>query len=119
MTVERISRLVARTMSQFDELVPLTLEEERSGMKKIEKSLMSNLDEIREEISIVAMRFGNRSPLIDKMMELLSALKAALVKDSEFPLSDTKKTEIQEAADRAGAPAALFLVAAKQVLDEY
>jgi len=116
--IERISRLVGRTVTQFDDLVSLILEEDRSGIQKAETNLIDKIESIREEISVVAIRFGNDSSLVDRMMELLGAFKPALVHESEFPLSEERKAEIGEAADQAGVPAAQFLVTAKQVLDD-
>lgn len=116
-TVERITRLVARSVIKFEGLMGILLKEKTSDDE--DGDLGPYLAEIREETAVVAVRFGNKSPLVAKMSALLLAMQTALPDHSDLPLDEQKKAEVQARAAKVNDASASYLVEAKKALDQY
>jgi len=78
---------------------------------------------MREEIGIVAVRFGNKSKLVGKMSDLLGALRTAMpllagVVGDEKKIKEQEE-EIQRAQKQLRTAVAKFLVEARKAIEEY
>jgi hypothetical protein len=69
-------------------------------------------------VNVVAIRFGNQSPIVSKMIEVLGALKAA-IPDEDSPLSKESKEEMGAGMNRLHQVNASFLTESKKALEDY
>lgn len=118
--VEEITRLVARNSAHFDELKRTVL---RGGKVAREQSdlMDEQVDQMREETSVVAVRFGGQSPLVDSMVEVLTALikgDKALQK-AETDDGPEAKEELRQASDELAGAAGAFVNVARKALETY
>lgn len=121
-TVEQITRLVTRTAAQFDGLKSSLLRDGTADPEQFEK-FSKQVNEMREEIGIVAVRFGNKSKLVGKMSDLLGALRTAMpllagVVGDEKKIKEQEE-EIQRAQKQLRTAVAKFLVEARKAIEEY
>jgi hypothetical protein len=117
-SVEQITRVIARNEVQAGELVNTLL---LGGEVKSEvlDETDRQLNELREEIGLLAIRFGRESPIAKKMVDILKALQALLGCAANMPLDDEQKKELAARRKEMNDAGAAFLVAAKETLDSY
>ncbi|HKO37152.1 MAG TPA: hypothetical protein VJU14_02150 [Solirubrobacterales bacterium] len=115
-SIEKTSRLIAQTMSSLSDL----LREVFAGSEKEEHhKLGANLDQIREETNVIALRFGVGSPVVSRILEVVEAAAKSLPDSHELPLSDERKKELKAAREKVGEANAAFLREAEQALRAY
>lgn len=117
-TVEEISRLVSQHVVCVYDYFQVRIK----GIepKKEEFQVLNRqVDQLREEISIVAIRFGNKSPLVTKLIELLEGVSAQLPTAEEANADDGKKKELKEFLLDLNRLQAAFVIEAKKALDNY
>jgi hypothetical protein len=118
--VERITRLVARTSANFDE-IKRALTFEGSAAQEHFDHLEGQVEQIREEISVVAIRFGGQSALVSSMIQVLTVLlegwqqidKAKDVEELEW------KERLQKASEELGDAVGAFVNEARIALETY
>lgn len=118
-TVEEITRLVARTSANFDEIKrELTSEEDVD--KEMFDRLEAQVELIREEISIVGVRFGGQSPLVASVVEVLTALLNGwqVLEEVEEKKPDWKE-RLESASAELRDAAGFFVNEARNALENY
>jgi chromosome segregation ATPase len=121
-TIEETTRLVARTSAKFDE-VKRTILKEELDVDQLEiqlGSLVAQVDQIREEISVVAIRFGSVSPVVTNMADLLAALLNGLrVAHDALGADEQAKNKLSKASNNVSTAVGAFWAAARTALETY
>jgi hypothetical protein len=123
-SLEGITRLVAGTASKFDDLKRAFLRGKDSDPTQVGESLtslMDQLDQIQEEISVVALRFGFTSPVVASMATVLAALiEGCQVLRDALPAEGAEwKEDVRNAASEVSSATADFVIEAGKALNDY
>jgi len=117
-SIEQVTRIVARNNARVSGLANKSL----GGGGELgseSEALRRHLDELREEVNVVAIRFGVDSAVVRAMLGVVQALNAAFPRLDELPLSDERKDEVKEALKAVSRANSEFLIAARESLDSY
>lgn len=118
--VERITRLVARTSANFD-VIKRALTHEGSAAQEQFDRLEGQVEQIREEISVVAVRFGGESSLVTSMVQVLTVLLAGwqAIGKAEVAEEPEWKEHLQKASEELSDAAGAFVNEARVALETY
>ncbi len=119
-SVEQIARLISRNVGQIVAFVNTVARDKEPKSGEVAR-IREQLGDIQEEISVVAIRLGPQSPVVDKMSKLVDAIGAVvtLCGSRESPLSNDQTHEIPSHVKEIRLAESQFLVAAKEALDGY
>lgn len=117
-SVEQIARSMARNGSRITRLVQKLLRAKGPDSGEIDR-LTAQLENFLEEIGVMAIRFGEKSPMVEKMGPVVRAMNAAIPSKDELPLGDERKNELRVHLDEINKTETEFLSAAKEVLDGF
>jgi len=117
--VERITRLVARTSANFDE-IKRDLTHEGSVSPEQFDRLEEQVEQMREEISIVAIRFGRENTLLSSIVQMLTVLLEGweVIGEAESE-EEGWKERLQEASEGLSDAAGSFVSEAHRALETY
>lgn len=117
-SIEQISRLIARIVSQLGPFLGRYLRDSEASTEQLQ-ILDQRMDELIEGINVLGLRFGNQHSMVWKLLEMVGAIKKAIPNLREVPLSEEKKKELKEAREEVAELNAAFLVEARKAIDEY
>jgi hypothetical protein len=117
-TVEQVSRIISRSVARVSSMVDSILEGKDPTGEDLD-AFSAELNQLREEVSIIAIRFGHQSQIVKKMSSLLRVLDEAFPSVDEVPLTPKREKEVRASLGQISEAEAAFLKAAKQALEEY
>ncbi|HEU4739445.1 MAG TPA: hypothetical protein VFS54_10250 [Solirubrobacterales bacterium] len=116
--VEQICRLISRSGLQISRVTRTLLRGEEPENAELDR-VTEHLEVLLEEIGIMGLRFGEKSPLVAKLGNVVQAMRATIPSPKELPLSDENKEELRAKKKQINKAESDFFLTAKDALDSY